>query len=61
MACEVIAVQISPFTEARFWRKVAKIWHKFQENGTKKNQISENGGERKKNPSANPASPYRIN
>ena len=40
------------------WRKMAKIWLKIwlkvKENGTKKNQIGENGGERKRNPSANP-------
>ena len=40
------------------WQKMAKIWLKIwlkvKENGTKKNQIGENGGERKKNPSANP-------
>ena len=40
------------------WRKMAKIWFtiwlKVKENGAKKNQIGENGGERKKNPSANP-------
>ena len=41
------------------WRKMAKIWLKIwlkvKENGTKKNQSGENGGERKKNPGANPA------
>ena len=43
------------------WQKMAKIWLKIwlkvKENGTK-NQIhvfGKNGGERKKNPSANPA------
>ena len=36
---------------AKIW---LKIWLKVKENGTKKNQIGENGGERKKNPSANP-------
>ena len=40
------------------WRKMTKIWLKIwlkvKENGTKKNQIGENGGERKKNPSAKP-------
>ena len=40
------------------WRKMAKIWLKIwlkvKENGTKKNQIGENDGERKRNPSANP-------
>ena len=30
------------------WRKMAKIWLKVKENGTKKNRIGENGGERKK-------------
>ena len=34
------------------WRKMTKIWLKIwlkvKENGTKKNQIGENGGERKK-------------
>ena len=34
-----------------------KIWLKVKENGTKKNQIGENGGERKRNPSANPVIP----
>ena len=36
---------------AKIW---LKIWPKVKENGTKKNQIGENGGERKRNPSANP-------
>ena len=36
---------------AKIW---LKIWLKVKENGTKKNQIGENGGERKRNPSANP-------
>ena len=37
MACEVKVVQKSPFTEKLgFWHKMAKIWHKVQENGTKK-------------------------
>ena len=40
---------------AKIW---LKIWLKVKENGTnKKNQIGENCGERKKNPSANPALP----
>ena len=42
----------------KLWRTMAKIWLKIRlkvkENGTKKNQIGENGGERKRNPSANP-------
>ena len=38
---------------AKIW---LKIWLKVKENGTKKNQIGENGGERKRNPSANPDS-----
>ena len=43
-----------------FWgEKWPKIWLKVQENGTKKNQIGENGGERKINPSANPVSFYK--
>ena len=32
---------------AKIWLKVKRKWHK-------KNQIGENGGERKRNPSANP-------
>ena len=39
---------------AKIW---LKIWLKVKENGTKKNQIGENGGERKRNPSANPVFP----
>ena len=35
-------------------RKSGDKWSKFKEIGTKKNQIGESGGERKKNPSANP-------
>ena len=34
--------------------KWPKNWLQVQENGAKKNQIGENGGERKINPSANP-------
>ena len=41
MACEVIVVQKSPFTEKLgYWRKTAKIWHKVQENGTKKIRLA---------------------
>ena len=40
---------------AKIW---LKIWLKVKENGTKKNQIGKNGGERKKNPSANPVIIY---
>ena len=36
---------------AKIW---LKTWLKVKENDTKKNQIGENGGERKRNPSANP-------
>ena len=41
MACEVIVVQKSPFIEKLgFWRNMAKIWHKVQENGTKKIRLA---------------------
>ena len=41
MACKVIVVQKSPFTEKLgFWRKMAKIWQKVQENGTKKIRLA---------------------
>ena len=41
MACEIIVVQKSPFTKKLgFWRKMAKIWHKVQENGTKKIRLA---------------------
>ena len=42
---------------AKIW---LKIWLKVKENGTKKNQTGENGGERKKNPSANPVNASKI-
>ena len=38
-------------------RKSGDKWPKFKETGTKKNQIGESGGERKKDPCANPAGP----
>ena len=44
------------------WQKMAKIWlksgSKLKKMAQKKNQTGENGGERKKNPSANPATRY---
>ena len=50
MACEVIVVQKSPFTEKLgFWRKMAKIWHKVQENGTKKIRLAKLVAKEKKN------------
>ena len=49
MACEVIVAQKSPFTEKLgFWRKIAKIWHKVQENGTKKIRLAKMVAEEKK-------------
>ena len=35
-------------------RQSGNKWPKFKETGTKKNQIGKSGGERKKNPNANP-------
>ena len=40
----------SPFTEKLgFWRKMAKIWHKVQENGTKKIRLAKLVAKEKKN------------
>ena len=50
MACEVIVVQKSPFTEKLgFCRKMAKIWHKVQENGSKKIRLAKLVAKEKKN------------
>ena len=55
MACEVIVVQKSPFTEKLgFWRKNGQNLAQSSRKWHKKNQIGETGGERKKKPSANP-------
>ena len=50
MACEVIVVQKSSFTEKLgFWGKMAKIWHKVQENGTTKIRLAKLVAKEKKN------------